>query len=123
MSGRPYPLLKHHPGADATGQTIHGSAAAPPSAAGAWHGPAQQRGHGASGPEGIGSIETILDDKPYFTSGTPCGAEETVYAFLSSAACPMFTSHLRKVIETHANLMTYIERMTNRYFPELAKRA
>ena len=75
------------------------------------------------GQRAIGSIETILDDKPYFTSGTPCGAEETVYAFLSSAACPMFTSHLRKVIETHANLMTYIERMTNRYFPELAKRA
>ncbi len=35
----------------------------------------------------------------------------------------MFTSHLRNVIETHANLMAYIERMTNRYFPELAKRA
>ena len=75
------------------------------------------------GERAIGSIAAILGDKPYLMGDRPCGADATVYAFLSSAACPMFTSHLRNVIETHANLMAYIERMTNRYFPELAKRA
>ena len=75
------------------------------------------------GERAIASIAAILDDKPYLMGDRPCGADATVYAFLSSAACPMFTSHLRNVIETHANLTAYVDRMTKQYFPELAKAA
>lgn len=73
------------------------------------------------GDRAIASIATILGDKPCFMGDTPCGADATIYAFLSAGACPVFQSHLRRAIEAQANLTDYIDRMTAKYFPELTK--
>ncbi|MCC2099417.1 MAG: glutathione S-transferase family protein [Hyphomicrobiales bacterium] len=72
------------------------------------------------GSRAVTSIADILGDKAYFMGDTPCGADATVYAFLSSMACPVFTSHVREAIGSHANLTAYIDRMTKQFLPDLA---
>jgi glutathione S-transferase len=71
------------------------------------------------GERAIGSIAAIMGGKPYFMGDRPCGADATVYAFLSSGACPVFRSHLRDAIAAHDKLSAYVDRMTAQYFPEL----
>ncbi|MDP4595028.1 MAG: glutathione S-transferase family protein [Beijerinckiaceae bacterium] len=73
------------------------------------------------GARAIASIAAILGDKPYFLGSEPCGVDATVYAFLTSCACPVFDSRLREAMAQHPNLTAYARRMTQQYLPELAK--
>ena len=72
------------------------------------------------GERGIGSIAVLLGDKRFFMGEQPCGADATVFAFLSAGACPVFQSHLRDTIGRYANLTAYVARVTEQFFPELA---
>ncbi len=71
----------------------------------------------------IDTVATLLGDKTYFMGDKPCGADATIYSFMAGGACPVFQSDIRNAIETHRNLLDYIERMNKQYFPELAKAA
>lgn len=75
------------------------------------------------GERAISCIATLMADNQYFMGETPCGADATIYAFLNSAACPVFQSHLRETVEKHRNLMAYLQRMTLQYFPDLENAA
>jgi glutathione S-transferase len=75
------------------------------------------------GARDIDAIAAVMGDGPYLMGEEPCGADATIYAFLTSAACPIFRSSLRDVIARHANLNAYMERMHKRYVPEKAKAA
>ncbi len=71
------------------------------------------------GARDIDAISTVLGGNNYLMGDEPCGADATIYAFLAAGACPVFTSRLREAVGSHANLMAYIDRMQERYLPEL----
>lgn len=72
------------------------------------------------GRRAISSIATIMGSQQYLMGSEPCGADATIYAFLSAGYCPIFNSRLRDAIGEHANLTAYVDRMTRQYLPELA---
>ena len=71
----------------------------------------------------LAAIAAILGDKPWLFGDTPCGADASVWASVSSILCPHFTSPLRVAAESHPNLVAYSRRGMQRWFPELAASA
>ncbi len=74
------------------------------------------------------SISAVLGDKPYLMGSEPCGADATVFAFVTGALCPHFETNLRTAAEGYPNLRNYSARLTNQYFtptgaPQLAESA
>ncbi|MGO4611244.1 glutathione S-transferase C-terminal domain-containing protein, partial [Variovorax sp. 2RAF20] len=49
-----------------------------------------------------------------------CGADATVFAFMAGALCPLFETPIRTAAESHPNLVAYVARMRERYYPDLA---
>jgi glutathione S-transferase len=64
------------------------------------------------------AVAAILDDNPYLMGGSPCGADATVFAFLSGSLCPLFDTPLRTGVEAFPTLVDYCGRMSRRFYPE-----
>ncbi len=72
---------------------------------------------------GIRDIDAIADflaDKPYLMGQAPCGADATVFAFVTGVLCTRFVTPIRDAAEKHANLIAYRDRMMARYLPDFA---
>jgi glutathione S-transferase len=69
------------------------------------------------------SLAAILADKPYLMGAKPCGADAAFFAFMEGVLCPHFENPLRRAAETHRNLVRYVERMRDCYFPTDKKEA
>ncbi len=69
------------------------------------------------------ALAAILADKPYLMGAKPCGADATFFAFMASALCSHFETPLRTAAEAHKNLVQYVERMWDCYFPEVERKA
>jgi glutathione S-transferase len=65
----------------------------------------------------IESLSAILGDKPYLTGAKPCGADAALFAFTAGGLCRHFDTPLRAETEKYPNLVSYVERMRNSYFP------
>ncbi len=65
------------------------------------------------------SLSDLLGTKPYLMGEKPCGADATLYGFLSGTLCKIFETPLRTEVEKHPNLVAYVARMTQAYYPEL----
>jgi hypothetical protein len=52
---------------------------------------------------------------------TPCGADATMFAFVTSIITPALESPIRDAAMAQANLVAYRDRVMQRYFPDLAK--
>jgi glutathione S-transferase len=63
------------------------------------------------------SISAILGERPYLMGEKPCGADATVFAFVSGSLCPVFEGSLCEKAGAHPNLVSYCERFTQEYFP------
>lgn len=66
----------------------------------------------------IDALAVILGEKPYLMGEKPCGADATVFSFLLGVLCPLFDSGVRAAAERHVNLVAYVKRMRETYFPE-----
>lgn len=66
----------------------------------------------------VDAVATFLGDKAFLLGDRPCGADATVFAFVQSALCPIFDSPIRTAAQAHPNLVNYVERCTQLYFPE-----
>ncbi|MCP5149120.1 MAG: glutathione S-transferase family protein [Ectothiorhodospiraceae bacterium] len=83
------------------------------------------QGMGRHRPEEVAALATrcidatarILGDGPYLMGSEPCGADATVFAFVSGALCPVFDTPSRAAAESHQNLVDYVARMNARYYP------
>jgi glutathione S-transferase len=71
----------------------------------------------------IDAAASCLGDKRYFMGDRPCGADATVSAFITNALCPLFESAARRAAERHENLLAYSRRMTEEFFPDLARKS
>jgi glutathione S-transferase len=67
---------------------------------------------------GFASLSAILGGKPYLMGETPCGADASVFAFVSGALCPLFETELRTKAEAYSNLKDYCARLRQQYFPD-----
>jgi|1186.fasta_scaffold18644_3 glutathione S-transferase len=84
----------------------------------------QGQGFGRHSPEeitalGIRSLHAIADilgDRPYLLGDKPCGADATVFAFMSGVLCPVFESPLRRAAEERTNLIAYRDRLRGQYY-------
>ena len=68
----------------------------------------------------IDALASQIADKPYLMSDRPCGADAFVFGIITAILTPPLESPLRSAIARHANLVAYRDRLTRRYFPELA---
>ena len=69
------------------------------------------------------SLDTVaawLDDRDYLFTDHPTATDATASAILAGLLTPFFDSPLRSAAERHANVVAYVGRMMQRYFPEHA---
>jgi glutathione S-transferase len=66
----------------------------------------------------LDTIADYLGSKPFFMGAEPSGADAAMFAFAAGTLCPTFETPLRGAAERHANLRSYVGRMTARYYPE-----
>ena len=65
----------------------------------------------------IDAVANVLGDNEYLMGPSACGADATVYAFMSGVLTPFFESQVRPMALKHANLVAYCERMKLRFHP------
>ncbi len=63
------------------------------------------------------AISDILADKPFLFGDEPRGADASVGAFVVGALAKATVAPLRDAAASHANLVAYDERMSERFFP------
>jgi hypothetical protein len=51
----------------------------------------------------------------------PCGADATVFAFVTGTLAAQFESPVRDKMATMSNLVAYNDRMMREFYPEMAK--
>ncbi len=66
----------------------------------------------------LGALSTLLGDKPYLMGAQPCGADATVFGFVTSILTPQLETLLRSAAKDLPNLVAYRDAMTAKYFPE-----
>lgn len=66
----------------------------------------------------LSALSVLLADKPYLMGDRPCGTDATAFGALAGLLSPFFDSTLRHRAEQFANLVTYVERMMSRYYPD-----
>jgi glutathione S-transferase len=69
----------------------------------------------------LSALSAILGDKPYLMGDTPCGADATVFGFVTSILTPPLDSPMRTAAMAMANLVAYRDRLTTQYFPDTEK--
>lgn len=72
----------------------------------------------ALGTRDIDAVADYLGPKPFFLGAEPAGVDATMFAFVAGTLCPTFKTPLRAAAERHANLRSYVGRMTARYYPD-----
>jgi glutathione S-transferase len=66
------------------------------------------------------ALSVQLGDKAYLMGDTPCGADATAFAMVAGILTPFFTSPLRERMRPFGNLIAYVDRMMEQYYPEFA---
>ena len=66
------------------------------------------------------SLSVQLGDKRYLTGDTPCGADAAAFAIMAGILTPFFASPLRDRAQQFDNLVAYVDRMMERYYPEFS---
>jgi glutathione S-transferase len=65
----------------------------------------------------IEAVANVLGENEHLTGPNICGADATVYAFMSGVLTPFFESSTRSIALEHRNIVAYCERMKRRFHP------
>lgn len=71
----------------------------------------------AIGVRDINALAAILGDKPWFFGDEPTETDAVAYGQLANFHSVGFASPLKAIIADHANLVSFIERFAERYYP------
>jgi glutathione S-transferase len=74
----------------------------------------------ALGARSIDALAQMLGDRPYLMGESPSGVDATAFGMLACVITPFFDTPLRRTAEAHPNLIAYVARMMQRYYPEHA---
>jgi glutathione S-transferase len=69
------------------------------------------------GTRSIEALAKLLGNQPFFMGAFPSGVDATAAGMLASVATPFFDTPLRRAVEAHPNLVDYVARMMQRYYP------
>ncbi|MBB6247863.1 glutathione S-transferase family protein [Rhodanobacter sp. A1T4] len=72
------------------------------------------------GTHSIDALSQLLGDKVCFMGEKPSGVDATAFGVLASVLTPFFDTPLRRAAEARPNLVAYVARMMQRYYPEHA---
>ena len=67
----------------------------------------------------IDGLAAYLGDKRWLMGDEPCGADATVFAFVSSGLCPLFEGAVRTRLEQHKNVIAYRDRGMKLWYADL----
>ena len=67
----------------------------------------------------IDALDAIVTGQHYMLGGRVCGIDATAYAFLASVAAPLFRSDYGDYLRKKPELVGYIARMQEEFFPDL----
>jgi len=65
----------------------------------------------------IGAIADVLGGHDYLMGPRVCGADASVYAFMSGILAPHFDTTTRASALRHSNIVAYCERMRQQFHP------
>ena len=63
------------------------------------------------------ALDEILGEKPYLMADHPTGVDAIAFGVLAGLLTPFFDSPLCREAERHDNLVAYVERMMDRFYP------
>jgi len=66
------------------------------------------------------ALSVQLGDKPYLMGEAPCGTDATAFGAIAGILTPFFDSKLREEVEEFENLVAYVDRMMQHYYPGFA---
>ena len=66
----------------------------------------------------IDALATLLGDKPFLMGAKPCGADATVFGFVTALMTPELKSPIIAAALSHRNLVAYRDRILRSYFAE-----
>lgn len=66
----------------------------------------------------VNALANVLGDNDYMLGQRVSGADASVYGHLASIEAPFFESPMGDLVRERPNLMTYLHRMREMYFPE-----
>jgi glutathione S-transferase len=72
------------------------------------------------GRRSIDALAELLGNRPYFMGESPSAVDATAFGMLASTVTPFFDTPLRGAVEARPNLVAYIARMMQRFYPEHA---
>lgn len=71
----------------------------------------------------LASLSGTLGDKDYLMGREPCGADATMFGMLAGILTPFFETALRDAALRHGNLVSYGERLMQRFYPAFGVKA
>lgn len=75
------------------------------------------------GERSLNAIAITLGDKPFLFGDRPVGSEAVVFSILATTLNPYFNCPLRDRFEALPNLVAYVDRMMDRFYPARARAA
>lgn len=76
----------------------------------------------AIGNADLSALAAYLEGKPYFMGAQPTTLDATVYAFLTRVLWVPYESPLKTHMQTLTNLVSYCQRMREKYYPGKAQK-
>ncbi len=70
----------------------------------------------ALGAADLSALANHLGEKPYFLGDHPTSLDASAFGFLGQVLLPSFSTPLKVEAEKHANLVTYVRRVRDRYY-------
>jgi glutathione S-transferase len=72
------------------------------------------------GTRSIDALSELFGEKPYLMGDEPTGVDATAFGVLAAVLTPFFDTPLRRAAAAHTNLVSYVDRMMKRYYPDHA---
>jgi glutathione S-transferase len=69
------------------------------------------------GVRSIDAVAALLGQQPYVMGASPSGVDATALGMLACVLTPFFDTPLQRAASAHANLVAYVARMMQRYYP------
>lgn len=69
------------------------------------------------GARSIEALSQLLGDQAFLMGESPSGVDATAFGVLASVSTPFFDTPLRRMVEARPNLVAYVARMMQRYYP------
>jgi len=66
----------------------------------------------------IDALAGLLSDSPWFFGDKPGLTDATVYSLLANIAFVAFASPMKDMIESHPNLVAFLDRFKNEFYPD-----